>query len=339
MLSSLLAVIVFSAPEQIIPVNDGTTWRYNMVQEAGPGSRLTDDPQNETGILRAPVIYRIHGQREIDGRKLFEFEMHRDGRVTSTDLMTIDEQGMRCWARINEMEQLTKLDPPLPIVAAPVAVGNAWDYNGEPDGTKTHQHYEVVDQAEVTIPAGTFNAFHIHGEQTLPGPMTIDRWFVPGVGIVKDITETRSNSGELLRRITLELTGEPEVTARPVIKAQSEFNKLKISLGPEAVGDSRTEFITATPNIYARWRGRNLREKARIRCVWIAEEVEGVAPPDYTIDEASTTATASDSHGVFKLSRPDDGWAPGIYRVEMYVNGALADSVKLKIARSQATRF
>src|SRR6188768_1928420 len=110
MLSSLLAVIVFSAPEQIIPVNDGTTWRYNMVQEAGPGSRLTDEPQNETGTLRAPVVYRIHGQREIDGRKLFEFEMHRDGRITSTDLMTIDEQGMRCWARINEMEQLTKLD-------------------------------------------------------------------------------------------------------------------------------------------------------------------------------------------------------------------------------------
>lgn len=311
MLSSLLAVIVFSTPDQLIPVNDGTTWRYNMIQEAGPGARLAEEGQNEAGTLRAPVIYRIHGQREIDGRKLLEFEMHRAGRITATDLMTVDEHGVQCWARLDETGQLTKLDPPLPIVAAPVAVGTTWDFDGEPDGTKTHQHYEIVGQADVTIPAGTFRAFHIRGEQTLPGPMTIDRWFVPGLGIVKDVTETRSDSGELLRRITLELSDQPKVAERPAVKARTDVNKLTISLGQEAVGESRTEFVTVTPKIHARWRGRNLRERAKVRCLWIAEEVEGVAPPDYTIDEASATATASDSHGVFTLSRPEDGWTRG----------------------------
>lgn len=338
MLASLLAVIVFSAPEQIIPVNEGTTWHYNMIEEAGPGARLADDSQNEIGTLRVPVQYRIHGTREIDGRKLFAFEMHRGGRVTTTDLLTVDEHGMQCWARIDETGQLTKLEPPLPIVAAPVAVGTTWDFDGKPEGTATHQHFEIVGQAEITTPAGTYLAFHIRGEQILPGPMTIDRWFVPGLGIVKDVTETRSASGELLRRITLELSEQPNVAERPEVKVGSD-SKLTVSLGQEAVGENRTNFVTVTPKIYARWRGKSLREHAKIRVLWIAEKVEGVAPPDYTIDEATTTATSSDSHGIFTLARPDDGWLPGVYRVEFYVDNVFADAIKLKIAESAATRF
>ncbi|HJT82046.1 MAG TPA: hypothetical protein VJ719_12685 [Chthoniobacterales bacterium] len=339
LLPSLLAVIVFSAPEQIIPVNPGTTWHYDMVEEAGPGARLADASNNEAGTLRDRVLYRIHGTREMDGRKLLEFEMHRAGRITTTDLITVDEKGVQCWARIDDTGRLTKLDPPLPIVAAPVTVGTAWDFDGEPDGAKTHQHYEIVGQAEITIPAGTYRAFHIRGEQTLPGPMTIDRWFVPGLGIVKDVTETRSDSGELLRRITLEMAGQPKVAGRPEIKPQSETNKLTVSLGQEALGESRTDFVTVTPKIYARWQGKNLRDQAKIRVLWIAEQVEGVAPPDYTIDEAATMATSRDSHGIFILARPEDGWAPGIYRVEFYVDGLFTEAVKAKVAESEATKF
>jgi hypothetical protein len=82
-----------------------------------------------------------------------------------------------------------------------------------------------------------------------------------------------------------------------------------------------------------------LRDHAKIRALWIAEEVEGVAPPDYTIDEANASATTSDSHGVFTLARPEDGWTPGLYRVEFYVDGAFVDAVKLKIVKSEASRF
>jgi hypothetical protein len=338
MLASLIAVIVFSAPEQIIPVNTGTTWHYNMIEEAGPGARLADESENDIGTLRIPVQYRLHGTREIDGRKLLEFEMHRGDRITSTDLLTVDDKGVQCWARIDETGQLTKLNPPLPIVAAPVAVGTAWDFDGKPDGTITHQHYEIVDQAEITTPAGTYNAFHIRGKQTLPGPMTIDRWFVPGLGIVKDVTETRSESGELLRRITLELSEQPNVAARPDVK-ETSGSKLAVSLGQEAVGANRTNFVTVTPKIYARWRGKNLRDHAKIRVVWIAENVEGVTPPDYTIDEATAFATTSNSHGIFTLARPDEGWLPGNYRVEFYVDSVFADAVHLKIVESAATRF
>ncbi|MFL6515122.1 MAG: hypothetical protein ACJ8M1_08885 [Chthoniobacterales bacterium] len=338
-ISSVLGVAVFSAPEQIIPARPGTAWYYNMIEEAGPGARLSDDSQKEAGTLRVPVVYRIQGQREVDGRALLAFEMHRAGRITNTDLLTVDEHGVQCWARVDENGQLTKLDQPLPIVAAPITVGTTWDFDGEMDGAKIHQHYEIVGQADVTTPAGTFHAFHIRGEQTEPGPMTIDRWFMPGIGIVKDVTETKSTTGELLRRITLELTEQPKIGPRPEIKVRPGVSKLTGSLGQEAIGESRNEFMSVAPKICARWQGRNLREGSKVRVLWIAEQVQDVAPPDYTIDEATARATAPDSHGVFTLMRPKDGWTPGIYRVEFYVDGVFADAAKLKITSSKASRF
>ena len=100
--SSILGVVVFSSPDQIIPARPGTAWHYNMIEEAGPSARLSNESQEESGTLRVPVVYRIQGQREVDGRALLEFEMHRDGRITTTDLLTVDEHGMQCWARMDE---------------------------------------------------------------------------------------------------------------------------------------------------------------------------------------------------------------------------------------------
>jgi hypothetical protein len=336
--AGLLGVAVVSTPD-VIPINNGMTWEYNMTVEAGRGARLADEAQREAGTLHAAVVYRIDGTKEMDGKQLLQFEMHRAGHVTNTDLITVNEKGIQCWGRLDEAGTLTRFDSPQSIVGSPVTFGTSWDFNTQADGSQVHQHYEIVGQNDVTTPAGTFNAFHIRGEQTSPGRMTIDRWFMPGIGIVKDVTETHSDSGELLRRISLELKEPPKVAPRPQIKARPGVNKLAISVGSEAVGESRKMFLSTTPKICARWQGRGLPLHAKIRVLWIAEEVEGVAPPDYTIDEATTTATASDSHGVFTLARPESGWTPGIYRVEFYVDGALADAAKVKITKSAAARF
>jgi hypothetical protein len=67
--------------------------------------------------------------------------------------------------------------------------------------------------------------------------------------------------------------------------------------------------------------------------VWIAENIGEDFPPDYKVDEASAIAESPTAHGVFTLSRPEDGWAPGDYRVEFYVDDVFVDAVKLKIAK------
>src|SRR5436853_6324372 len=106
-LVAIVAVTLISAPEEVIPTKEGMSWRYNMTEESGPGVRLSDDEAHEAGTLHADVIYRIQGTKDVDGRKLLAFEMHREGRLTNTDLVTADEHGVLCWARVDETGELT----------------------------------------------------------------------------------------------------------------------------------------------------------------------------------------------------------------------------------------
>ena len=163
--------------------------------------------------------------------------------------------------------------------------------------------------------------------------MTIDRWFAIGTGIVKDVTATRATNGDLLERISLELAERPRITERPQVKPGAAPKKLSVSFARERFGKPTTTFSSDTPQIYARWQGYRLRIGAKVRAVWIAENIGDDAPPDYKVDEASAIAESPTTSGVFSLSRPDDGWALGDYRAEFYVDDVLVETVKLRIVK------
>jgi len=157
--------------------------------------------------------------------------------------------------------------------------------------------------------------------------------FVNGVGIVKDVTAMRTDAGDLMRSVTLELKEPPKITPRPKVKPTPRPKNLYVTLDPEAVGTAANQFSAATPKICARWQGHNLPPQAKIRAVWIAENIGDAAPPDYTIDESTALTSDPNSNGTFTLSRPGNGWAPGDYRVEFYIDDALNETVKLKISK------
>jgi hypothetical protein len=319
----------------LIPTDPGTNWSYKMTQELGEGVSLPDANPGPDGKVHSDVIYRLDGTEKIGDQSFLKFEMHRDNMVTTTELMTIDDQGIHCSTRIGADGARMQLVPPQTIVAAPLKTGLSWDFDGKAGNADAHQHYVVVAEEELTVPAGRFRAFHIHGEQSTPESLTIERWFVPGTGIVKDITAMKNNGGDLLQRVELDLQEVPKIGPRPEIKPPK---KLLVGLSSAEVGPAGDTFSTDTPKIYARWQGRGLHNQAIIRAVWIAEDVGDVAPPNSTIDEATSLVTVPDAHGVFTLSRPEKGWAPGAYRVEFYVDEQLADAVKLKIERPNRFR-
>src|SRR5207253_3739684 len=84
---------------QLIPTTDGTGWRYNMTEEVGKGLNIPDAKPDADGKIRLPVLYRIGGTENVDGKDLLKFEMHRAGVITNTDLLTVDEHGIFCRAR------------------------------------------------------------------------------------------------------------------------------------------------------------------------------------------------------------------------------------------------
>jgi len=317
---------------ELIPTADGTSWRYNMTQEIGKGLDIRNVKADADRKIRLPVLYRIDGTENIDGKDLLKFEMHRADAVTNTDLVAISEQGISCWARINLDGELVKFNPPQTMIAAPLKKGAGWDFNGNAGEMKVHQHYDVTGEEDIEVPAGTFHAFHIHGEQTSPSRMTIDRWFASGIGIIKDVTAMRAANGDLLQRISLELLERPKIMARPEVKSDAIPKQLSVSLGKERFGKPVTTFSSNTSEIYARWQGQRLRQGARVKAVWIAENIGEDFPQDYKVDEASAIAETPKAHGAFTLARPEDGWAVGNYRVEFYVDDVLVDTVKLKIA-------
>ncbi|MEY2601344.1 MAG: hypothetical protein QOJ36_663 [Verrucomicrobiota bacterium] len=93
-----------------------------------------------------------------------------------------------------------------------------------------------------------------------------------------------------------------------------------------------TRFSADALRIYAFWKGESLAVGDEIQSVWIAEEIGDASPKDSKILEGKTKVFRSDEEGSFSLSRPRDRvWPVGKYRVEIYINGGLADLVKFTI--------
>ena len=325
--------LVCAIADPIIPTAPGTAWRYNMTEEVGKGLTVSDVKPDADGKIRLPVLYRVEGTENVDGKELLKFEMHRAGVITRSDLLTVDEHGIICWAQTTVDGEFVKFSPPQTMIAMPLKQGANWSFDGQVGDLKVHQHYEVTGEEDIEVPAGEFQAFRIRGEQTSPSPMTIDRWFATGTGIVKDVTTMRASNGDLLQRISLELAERPKIANRPEVKLGAAPKKLSVSLAKEQFGKATTTFSSDTPQIYVRWQGQRLRKGAKVRAVWIAENIGEDAPPDYKADEASAIAESPTAHGVFTLSRPDDGWALGDYRAEFYVDDVLVETVKLKIVK------
>src|SRR5438094_8869630 len=159
------------------------------------------------------------------------------------------------------------------MIARPLRKGASWDFNGQAGELTVHQRYEVGGEEDIEVPAGKFHAVHIHGEQTSPSRMTIDRWFASGVGIVKDVTTMRAANGDLLQRISIELVERPKITDRPEVKSDVAPKQLSVSLAKDWFGKAMTTFSSNTPEIYARWQGQRFRRGAKVKAVWIAENI------------------------------------------------------------------
>src|SRR5437667_44525 len=147
---------VFAAP--VIPIAPGTSWRYNMTEEIGKGLNLANVKADTDGKIRLGVTYRLEGTEDVDGKGLLKFEMHRAGTITNTDLLTVDEHGITCWARVNLDGELVKFTPPQTMIAAPLKKGAGWNFDGQAGDMKVQQHYDVLGEEKIDVPAGNLRA-------------------------------------------------------------------------------------------------------------------------------------------------------------------------------------
>ncbi|MFN2476117.1 MAG: hypothetical protein ABR526_07250 [Chthoniobacterales bacterium] len=98
-----------------------------------------------------------------------------------------------------------------------------------------------------------------------------------------------------------------------------------------------TKFAPDAPKIYAFYIGDAVKAGDKIRAVWIAEDVGDAAPKNTKVDEATLTAAKDNPSDAFSLSMPTKGWPLGKYRVELYDNDQLAETLRFTIGDDAAT--
>jgi hypothetical protein len=319
---------------ETFPTAQGTTWNYALTEEFGEGVHPSEGTNVDAqGKLHSSVTMYAAGPQQVDGVETQKIETHREGKVRFVEYLKVDDNAVTAIARAGEDGKIIKAVPPQKMLTLPPHVGDKWEWKGKVGETPAEQTYEVLAKESVTVPGGKFDAFHLRVTQKGFPATTEDRWFVPEVGYVKTLTEMKFPNGKLLHRILLELTEAPKKGARPVAAAATPAEKklLNTALAKELTGEPTTMFDTDLPKIYVRWQGEELKKGDKIRIVWIAEDVGAAAPKNYKVSEASEVADGPRAFGTFTLSRPNKGWPPGKYRVEMYDGDQLADTIKFTI--------
>src|SRR6266480_1729097 len=71
---ALLFVPASALAAPLVPTAPGTTWRYRMTEEVGKGLTISNLKPDADGKVRLPVLYRLDGTEDVDGKELLKFE-------------------------------------------------------------------------------------------------------------------------------------------------------------------------------------------------------------------------------------------------------------------------
>jgi hypothetical protein len=306
------------------PAAVGTSWQYALEREPD-------------GNLPSPaVIQKIISPKRTDPQNSVRLETSINGELQGTDLLKNVDDAVLLIGKREGAGEVDPVEPPAIVLPGQSNRAAPWKFSGHVAGLEVALPQSIVDEEEVTVPAGKFRALRVHGEQSAGRRTITDRWFVRGVGWVKESVIERSPTGELLARNTLELTAPPSAPAASDV-SPALIKPVEVSVSTSTGGSAMNMISAGALQIVARWRTHGVPKNSKIRAVWIAEDTGGVAPPEYQVDEATATVPASDAVGTFTLSRPEDGWAQGKYRVEIFLNYVLAETLNLTIGPSERT--
>jgi len=150
------------------PATDGWTWTY------------------DSGTTQA-----MSGPRDFEGTQVMVLTHYLGGVPVSEDYLTFAPDGVRTLATAAG-GQVVRYDPPLLVYGpAPLQPGSNWTSTTRVGGIDVTLSAEVVGLRGVQTPAGRFNALQIR-QRTLTsngGQTLLDLYLVPGVGIVRFVTQ------------------------------------------------------------------------------------------------------------------------------------------------------
>jgi outer membrane usher protein FimD/PapC len=96
-------------------------------------------------------------------------------------------------------------------------------------------------------------------------------------------------------------------------------------------GTAKQVFAPTTPKIFLSTKLVDVPTGAKLNAAWIAEKTK-VAPANYQIDSTELNVGSLMNRATFSMTKPNAGWPPGEYRVDLAINGKLLNTVRFKVA-------
>lgn len=187
----------------------GETWSYKVERRLPRNARLSAEDEARNPSF-SPAGYRVEfvrkrlciGMRQPDGtdERLTCFDLFEDGVLKERELYEIGPEGLfgRGWARTDHGRDRTVLTEPIPIAFPRMEAGKSWEALG--NDIQREFSFRVIERAEITVPAGTFEAARIQiTSESAGNHLKHTIWFAENVGIVKEESVRSSAETVLLR--------------------------------------------------------------------------------------------------------------------------------------------
>ena len=192
-------------PEALVALTPGRTWTYELTQEVAAGAKITDVPQGITqgpdGKYHGVVVATITG---VDAAGAHFQYQRRGGAGFMDEWWRLDFHGLTATQRRMEGGELITLDSPQVLWRLPLKSSGEWTYKFKQ--TNVHQNIRQWGPVPLRGPEGTRAGFVVVVNQEVgPTAITVEREFIPGAGMVRQVYTTGLR-GRFVQRETMLLT-------------------------------------------------------------------------------------------------------------------------------------
>jgi hypothetical protein len=185
-----------SEARDLFPLETGTTWSYNLTQEAGEGAKLnppTGVELDSEGRFRATVLGVVTGKDSIGAH----VEWRRGEERIEEEWLRLDAEGLVRTQRLQEGKPVV-LTPPELLLPHPDRhpPKGAWDapaYDYE-------LQYRVWGPVPLPGPNGIAPGYVTLATYPPPFETTVERHYLPGVGLVREVLIAARGGRRLERR-------------------------------------------------------------------------------------------------------------------------------------------
>ncbi|PYT28349.1 MAG: hypothetical protein DMG58_18570 [Acidobacteria bacterium] len=191
------------------PLALNTRWTYHLHQENGPGVHFGEDlaALAKDNVVDTSVISEVAGVETIGGHSYTRVESRINGKPWLFEWERVSPEGLLVGKTREQEGPEVTMEPEQKRISATLRPGAFWEWQAKDAPIKFR--YTVVGPGAVDVPVGHYQGVHLTATGSVQAPfgkvdIRQETWFVSGVGIAKQETET-SVQGHKLSGVLLTL--------------------------------------------------------------------------------------------------------------------------------------